>query len=115
MTCREAEGMVIPYIEHTLDDDSLGEFLLHIDNCENCREELEIYFTVYYGLRQLDNEIGTYNIKGALEDTLEASRERLKKVHVLTVLRYAANTLSVLGVLVVLLLQIRIWWQNGIF
>ncbi len=115
MTCQEAEGMVIPYIEHTLNDGDLEEFLHHIENCENCHEELEIYFTVYYGLKQLDNDIGTYNIKGALEQTLALSRERVKKVHVLTIMRYAMDTLSVLGVLLILLLQLRIWWQNGIW
>lgn len=115
MTCQEAEGMVIPYIEHTLNDEDLEKFLLHIDSCPQCREELEIYFTVYYGLKQLDNEIGTYNIKDALRQTLETSREHLNQVHTLTVLRYAANTLSALSVLVTLLLQIRLWWQNGFF
>ena len=115
MTCQEAEGMIIPYIDNNLSDEELEKFLLHINSCGNCREELEIYFTVYVGLRQLDSDIGTYNIKGALDVALEASMERLKKVHVLTVLRYVANTLSLLSVLVILLLQLRIWWQNGIF
>ncbi|MEY8336945.1 zf-HC2 domain-containing protein [Lachnospiraceae bacterium 62-35] len=115
MTCQEAERMVIPYIEHNLNDEKLEEFLLHIDACPDCREELEIYFTVFYGLKQLDSEIGTYNIKEALKEALEASRERVKKVHVLTVLRYVLNTLSVLGTLVAFLVQLRLWYQNGIF
>ena len=113
MTCQEAEGMVIPYIEHTLDDEDMERFLRHVDSCEQCMEELEIYFTVYYGLKQLDNETGTYNIKEALRQTLEASREHLEQVHLLTVLRYAANTLSALSILIILILHLRLWWQNG--
>ena len=46
MTCREAERLVMPYINGSITDDELEEFLKHIDQCEECREELEIYFTV---------------------------------------------------------------------
>ena len=54
MTCREAERLVMPYINGSITDDELEEFLKHIDQCEECREELEIYFTVDVGIRQLD-------------------------------------------------------------
>ena len=42
MTCREAERLVMPYINGELTDAELAEFLKHIDTCEDCREELEI-------------------------------------------------------------------------
>ena len=67
MTCREAERLVMPYINGSITDEELKEFLKHIETCEDCREELEIYFTVDVGIRQLDQETGTYNIKGALD------------------------------------------------
>ena len=51
MTCREAERLVMPYINGELTDAELAEFLKHIDTCEDCREELEIYFTVDVGIR----------------------------------------------------------------
>ena len=63
MTCREAERLVMPYINGSITDGELKEFLKHIETCEECREELEIYFTVDVGIRQLDQETGTYNIK----------------------------------------------------
>ena len=77
MTCREAERLVMPYINGSITDEELKEFLKHIETCEECREELEIYFTVDVGIRQLDQETGTYNIKGALETALELSRQRV--------------------------------------
>ena len=67
MTCREAERLVMPYINGSITDGELKEFLKHIETCEECREELEIYFTVDVGIRQLNQGTGTYNIKGALE------------------------------------------------
>ena len=44
MTCQEAERLVTPYIRDELAGDELEAFLNHIDECPNCREELEIYF-----------------------------------------------------------------------
>ena len=60
MTCREAERLVMPYINGSITDEELKEFLKHIETCEECREELEIYFTVDVGIRQLDQETGTW-------------------------------------------------------
>ena len=66
MTCEEAERLVMPYINGSITDEELEGFLKHIEHCPECREELEIYFTVDVGIRQLDEGTGTYNIKGAL-------------------------------------------------
>ena len=115
MTCKEAERLVIPYIHHQLDDDIMSEFLEHIEVCPNCKEELEIYYTVEAGIRQLDKDTGHYNIKGDMEADLQASRQRLHRIHVLDVARYAADTLIVISVAMMLVLQARIWWQCGIF
>ncbi len=110
MTCREAESLVIPFIHDELDDDTAEAFLEHIDGCADCREELEIYYTVEAGIRQLDNDIGSSNIKGEMEEDLRESRQRLYSVRLLRGIRYAADTLTVLSVTVMLLLQLRFWW-----
>ena len=115
MTCREAQQMVMPYINHQLSDEELEAFLLHIEECPDCREELEIYFTVDYGIRQLDDDTGAYDIAGALKKSLEQAREHVHCMRVLAVFRYIFGTLSALSLTVTLLLQLRIWWQTGIF
>ena len=83
MTCLEAQSNIMAFIEKKLPDDVIPDFVKHMRYCKNCREELEIYFTVDVGIRQLDQETGTYNIKGALETALELSRQR---VHTLGIL-----------------------------
>ena len=115
MTCREAQQMVMPYINHQLSDEELEAFLLHIEECPDCREELEIYFTVDYGIRQLDDDTGAYDIPGALKKSLEQAREHVHCMRVLAVFRYIFGMLSALSLTVTLLLQLRIWWQTGIF
>ena len=113
MTCREVERLVMPYINGSITDEELEGFLEHIETCENCREELEIYFTVDVGIRQLDQGTGTYNIKGALETALALSRQRIHTLHLLQTARYAVNTLCFWSVLMILIIQFRMWGQNG--
>lgn len=69
-SCREIEKMVMPYINHQLDEVQLEQFLKHIKSCSSCREELEIYYTVSLGLRQLDSGSGVYDIAGSLEESM---------------------------------------------
>ena len=107
MTCEEAERLVMPYINGNITDQELEGFLKHIDHCPECREELEIYFTVDVGIRQLDEGSGTYNIKGALETALELSRQRIHSLDILRTAVYAVNTLCFWSVLLVLILQLR--------
>lgn len=114
MTCKEAESLVMPYIKNELTDEELFEFLEHIEHCPECREELEIYFTVDVGIRQLDSETGNYNIKGALETAIEQSRERLEAVRLVKIVRYAVSTLSVMALIITVLLQCRIRLQSGL-
>ena len=61
------------------------------------------------GIHQLDQETGTYNIKGALETALELSRQRVHTLGILETARYAVNTLCFWAVLAVLVLQFRMW------
>lgn len=115
MTCKEAESFVMPYIRHEMSDLVLEEFLEHIRTCENCKEELEIYYTVEVGIMQLDTDTGTYNIREAMESDLVASKQQLYTIWVFNIIRYAMDTLVVISLAVMLILQFRIWWQNGIF
>ncbi len=109
MTCQEAERLVMPYIQGDLDDNQLEEFLEHIETCENCQEELEIYFTVDLGIRQLDSDADNFNIKGELEERLEESRQQVQRTRLFKIVQYAVNTLVVMSLTVMTVMQIRIW------
>lgn len=114
MTCKEAERLVMPYIRDELTDEELREFLEHLETCPDCREELEIYFTVEAGIRQLESETGNYNIKGALESALEHSSQRLQAIRLIKIAKYAVSTLSIMALIITVLLQCRIWLQLGL-
>jgi hypothetical protein len=114
LTCREAEKMVMPYIEDRLSEEELEAFLRHVNSCRGCREELEIYYTVLHGLRQLDDETGDYDMNQALEESLDLSWLRVRAGRLRKIICYAVDTLGATGVLTVLVMQIRMWLQAGI-
>ena len=91
-SCREIEKMVMPYINHQLDEVQLEQFLKHIKSCSSCREELEIYYTVSLGLRQLDSGSGVYDIAGSLEESMENAWLTVRTARLRRVICYAADT-----------------------
>ena len=82
MRCFETQNLSLQYVNDELSGFTLEQFLNHIDNCPNCKEELEMCYTIFNGMRELDNEsikISNYNI--AFENRLEQSRKHLIKVN----------------------------------
>lgn len=109
MTCKEAERMVTPYINDELDGDELQAFLAHLENCPNCQEELEIYFMVDHGLKQLDQASGTFDIIGSLQQRIEESYHRVRRMWRFRILSYMIHTLEVMALMTAVCLQLRLW------
>lgn len=103
----------MPYIDEQLSEKELDDFLEHIQGCHSCREELEIYYTVYVGLRQLDSGTGIFDIAGALEDSLDLAWLKVRAARLRRIISYAVEALCATGVVTTLLLQVRIWLQTG--
>lgn len=110
MDCQETERLVMPYIQDKLTVQELEGFLEHVETCPDCQEELEIYFTVALGLKQLDEGSGSFNIRQELSAALENSRQKVRFMRTIKIACYAVNTLAGLGLLSTFLLQLRIWF-----
>lgn len=54
MTCLEAQSNIMNFVEGKLPDDKVTDFVRHIRYCPNCADELEIYYTLIVGIRQVD-------------------------------------------------------------
>jgi hypothetical protein len=79
MNCLEAQSKIVTFIEDKLNDDETVEFVRHIRNCENCAEELEIYYTLLVGMKQLDEdqELST-NFKEQMEQKLNVEYKHVQ-------------------------------------
>lgn len=80
MNCQEAQSNVLNYINHKLNDEQTIEFIDHIKDCANCQDELEIYYIMMVGLRQLDNgEVLTTDFQKELMDDMKKRYEWIRK------------------------------------
>lgn len=56
MTCRRAQSLITPFIKDKLNITDTEEFLEHINSCQECREELEVYYILLTAMKQLDED-----------------------------------------------------------
>jgi hypothetical protein len=51
----EAQSYIMTFIDGKVPANRRNDFVLHMRNCKRCHKELEIYYTLMVGMRQLDN------------------------------------------------------------
>lgn len=77
MNCKEAEKKIPSFLNDELDGDDLAEFLEHIEECPECKEELSIQFLVAEGMEQIEQG-NNFNLQEALLETLESADDRIR-------------------------------------
>lgn len=100
MNCVKAQQLIRPYLGGYLSDRELEEFLDHVEGCPACFSELEVYFSVYRTLNNVD-EKGDYDYANKLRAKLKDSRDYLRR-------RYRSK---VVKVAIILAAQMTIGWS----
>jgi tRNA threonylcarbamoyladenosine modification (KEOPS) complex Cgi121 subunit len=78
MTCTKAQSLITAFINDELETDELEEFIEHIQSCEECNEELEVYYALLTAMKQLDEDKNLSNdFNQELKEKLERSQERI--------------------------------------
>ena len=78
MNCVTSQQMIRAYLDGYLSDRELEEFLNHVQTCPDCFDELEVYYSIYRTLNDVD-EKGDYNFKKKLRRKMEESRAYLRR------------------------------------
>lgn len=78
MNCVTAQQLIRAYLDGYLSDRELEDFLNHVQTCPDCFDELEVYYSIYRTLNDVD-EKGDYNFKNKLRRKLEGSRAYLRR------------------------------------
>ncbi len=112
MTCRETEQLVMPYIRGELSLETLKDFLEHIDSCDNCSEELEIYYTIYRALEQLDNEDQDqrYDMRQLLEEHIRQSTQYVHGAEAMRFVRKLAGAVAAVALVCAVIIQLFLWY-----
>lgn len=71
MTCRDFQKNLVPFINNKIDVKDLGPYIEHANSCNECRDEMEIYYVVQYGLNEHEEADGTsMNFKVSINNML---------------------------------------------
>ena len=107
-SCKVNLKRVIPFIKSELKDDEVEEFLEHINSCEACKEELEIYYIIETKLIESQTEDKAIHMP-SLKDYIINEYKRVYLTTILKIIYYAVNTLVILSAIFTVLLQLRVW------
>lgn len=78
MNCIEARRMVTPFVNKELSEKETEQFLKHIEQCEDCRDELDIYFTMYKAIDLLDSGAHhEFDFKKMLENEIRTAHRTI--------------------------------------
>ena len=82
MNCRETQKLFIPFIDDQLELKELEGFLHHMEECKECREEYEVYYTLITGMRYLEEDSGKGSNWVTPAEKLQSSQDYLFRRYV---------------------------------
>lgn len=78
MECKEIQKKYIPFIDDELSVKELSAFLEHMNNCPDCREEYDIYYTMIMGIHYLEEDTAKEGWVSS-EGKLQYARDYLRR------------------------------------
>lgn len=100
MDCKEFNGLIQDFLNDRLSEMKLSEFLSHIENCDNCRDELRIQYLIYEGLERL--EAGdTFDVDKDLADLMKLQKKRLGVRHGIKMTAIASEIITTAAFIIV--------------
>lgn len=116
MECREVQEKMMDFIRQELTDQETEQFMSHIDSCPECYEELQISYSLFLGLRMLEqDQEDSFHIQNELDTFLQETRDKIFKRHILKELFFWLTVLAAFGVVVFFALQITRVLNPGLF
>ena len=102
MECRDYQQQVLPFLREELEDKEVICLLNHVDECENCREELKIQFLVREGLDRLENG-GNFNLQKDFEKKIVNARRESGHKYNLQIFCSVLQGICILSAILILL------------
>lgn len=77
MDCKEFEKLIPGFIDHKLDYQTLKKFSEHMEQCENCKEELVIQFLVTEGVQRLEDG-SAFDLQKELDQRMNETKRKIR-------------------------------------
>lgn len=103
MECREAEKLIRKFIDDEMEYKETVQFMEHIKECENCKEELAIQFLVTEGIANLE-EGAAFDLQGELDRRMEGMEKRVVRHENLRYLSYVTEFFAIVLIIIFIVL-----------
>ena len=77
MTCKDVEKLIPIFIKDELNYRELEQFIDHIENCPECKEEMSIQFLVTEGMVRLEDG-SAFDLNLELRNLMEVSKAKIR-------------------------------------
>lgn len=105
MNCKEAEKMIPTFLVKQLNNRDLNEFLMHVEDCPKCMEELTIQYLVMIGTSLIE-EGKSFNLRRALNDLLLDAWKAVQKWKILVFASYIVELITFVIMAIILIVVI---------
>ena len=105
MNCKEAEKMIPAFLVKQLNSRDLNQFLLHVEECPECMEELTIQYLVMIGTSLIE-EGKSFNLRKALNELLLEAWKAVQKWKILVLASYIAELITLIIMAIILIVVI---------
>lgn len=112
--CKKIQKMIVPFSKGELTLKAEEMFVKHLEQCQDCREEVEIYYIVEYGLNEAATKelsekykkyLHDYDFSGLVEEKLKDSENKIAEVkkfnHLLHMCLLFVNACMIMTVLII--------------
>ena len=103
MGCKEFTKLTPLWLNEDLKGRKANQFLEHMNNCEECKEELHIQYLVMEGTSRLETA-SSFNLDDELAAKVERYVRRLKRDHMFNVAIYWLEAIAIAAVIFILAL-----------
>lgn len=105
MNCSRFIRSIPKFLNDDLEIDDLREFIDHVENCEECREELTIEFLIREGLHSLESG-SAFDLNKELKRRMENAQNDLRQRESVRWFFYALSGMVFVGLAVMILLLV---------
>lgn len=101
MNCKETEKLIPSFLVKQLNNRELNQFLLHVEICPECMEELTIQYLVMIGSSLIEDG-KSFNLRKSINELLLEAKKQVKRWKICTRLSYVAEvlTLAVMAIII---------------
>lgn len=103
MECKEAQKLIKSYLNDELEGKTAENFLKHIDECAECKEELCIQYLVMEGRVRLEDG-NSFDLNKELEIKIDNTKKVLKRRKIGTWIIYILEFMAIIAIMFILFL-----------